>query len=187
MQGVGIGLAALGVALVVTKGDAPALFRGRVATTGDVLVLISALNWALYTVLSRRGLARMPAAKMMLYVMLSGWLFVTVWLLGFGAGLQELGQLSMRGWIAIAGLGIFGSGLAYIMYYDALRELPASQLGVFLNIEPLVTMILAAPLLGEPITLTTLLGGGLIIAGIYLVNRRQAAPGHSAAGLAPEE
>ena len=102
-------------------------------------------------------------------------------------GDPELGHLSVRGWTAIAGLGIFGSGLAYIMYYDALRVLPASQLGVFLNIEPLVTMLLAAPLLGEPMTVVTLLGGGLILAGIYLVNRRQAASAHSASGIAPGE
>ena len=187
IQGAGIGLAALGVVLVVTKGDLAALFLRRVATTGDVLVLVSALNWAVYTVLSRRGLARMPAAKMMFFVMLAGWLFVSIWLLGFGPGVREFGRLSMRGWSAIAGLGIFGSGLAYIMYYDALRVLPASQLGVFLNIEPLVTMLLAAPLLAEPITLMTLLGGGLIIAGIYLVNRRHAVPAKSASRYAPEE
>jgi drug/metabolite transporter (DMT)-like permease len=187
MQGLGIGLAALGVLLVVTKGDPAALVMGRVARAGDVLVLISALNWAVYTVLSRRGLARMPAAQMMFFVMLCGWLFVSIWLLGFGSGLQEFGQLSAHGWIAIAGLGIFGSGLAYITYYDALRVLPASQLGVFLNIEPLVTMLLAAPLLSEPITLITLLGGGLIMAGIYLVNRRQAAPAQSAPGFEPQE
>jgi drug/metabolite transporter (DMT)-like permease len=186
IQGFGTGLAALGVVLVVTKGDAATLFTGRVATTGDVLVLLSAMNWAVYTVLSRRGLARMPAAKMMFCVMLSGWLFVTVWLLGFGPGLQEFSQLSKRGWTSIAGLGIFGSGLAYIMYYDALRELPASQLGVFLNVEPLVTMLLAAPLLSEPITWMTLFGGGLIITGIYLVNRRQAAAAPSASGFAPD-
>lgn len=187
VQGLGIVLAALGVLLVVTKGDAAALFSGRGATTGDVLVLISALNWAVYTVLSRRGLARMPAARMMFFVMLWGWVFVSVWLLGFGPGFREFGQLSTRGWIAITSLGIFGSGLAYIMYYDALRLLPASQLGVFLNIEPLVTMLLAAPMLGEPITLITLIGGGLIIAGIYLVNRRQAVPAPTAPGPASQE
>ena len=68
-------------------------------------------------------------------------------------------------------LGVFGSGLAYIAYYDALQVVPASQLGVFLNIEPLVTTLLAASLLSEPITVIVLLGGAIIIAGIYLVNR----------------
>jgi drug/metabolite transporter (DMT)-like permease len=69
------------------------------------------------------------------------------------------------------GLGILGSGLAYIAYYDALQVLPASQLGVFLNIEPLVTTLLAASFLGEPITLIVLVGGAIIVLGIYLVNR----------------
>lgn len=171
-QGAGIILAAAGVAVVVSRGNAAALLAGQVVTPGDILVLISALNWAVYTALSRRGLARMPPAQMMFFVVAAGWLFISIWLLGFGPGLHELGQLSWRGWSAIALLGVFGSGLAYIMYYDALRVLPASQLGVFLNVEPLVTMLLAAPMLGEPITGLILLGGGLIIAGIYLVNRR---------------
>ncbi len=80
-------------------------------------------------------------------------------------------DLDLRGWSAILGLGIFGSGLAYIAYYDALQVLPASQLGVFLNIEPLTTTLLAAPLLGEPITFIVLFGGAIVILGIYLVNR----------------
>ena len=167
----GILLAAFGVLLIVSKGDLGALYTGRVWSYGDVLILISAPNWAIYTILSRRGLARHPAARMMFYVMLLGWLFTTVWIFGFGPGLGEISHLDIRGWIALLGLGIFGSGLAYIAYYDALQVLPASQLGVFLNIEPLVTTLLAATFLGEPITLIVLLGGAIIIIGIYLVNR----------------
>jgi drug/metabolite transporter (DMT)-like permease len=105
-------------------------------------------------------------------VMLAGWLIVTVWAMGFGPGMSELGRLTLRGWGAIGGLGILGSGMAYIFYYDALRILPASQLGVFLNIEPLVTMLLAAPLLAEPITVIVILGGICILGGVYLVNRK---------------
>ncbi len=168
----GITLAALGVLLIVSKGNLGALFTDGVGTTGDLLILISAPNWAIYTILSRRGLARHPAARMMFYVMLCGWLFTTIWLLGFGPGLHEVSRLDLRGWIAVLGLGIFGSGLAYIAYYDALQVLPASQLGVFLNIEPLVTTLLAAPFLGETITFIVLFGGAIIILGIYLVNRK---------------
>ena len=170
-QFAGIGVAALGVVLVVSKGNPATLFFGHAAGIGDLLILISALNWAIYTVLSRRALAKTEPARMIFYVILAGWVFVTIWIMGFGPGISEIAGLTARGWGAIAGLGTLGSGLAYIMYYDALRVLPASQLGVFLNIEPLVTMLLAAPLLGEPITAIVLLGGGLILVGIYLVNR----------------
>jgi drug/metabolite transporter (DMT)-like permease len=171
MRILGIILAAFGVLLIVSKGDFGALFTGQVGSIGDLLILISAPNWAIYTVLSRRGLARHPAARMMFFVMLFGWLFTTVWIFGFGPGLSEINHLDTRGWIALLGLGILGSGLAYIAYYDALQVLPASQLGVFLNIEPLVTTLLAASFLGEPITLIVLLGGAIIVLGIYLVNR----------------
>ncbi len=170
MQVVGILLAAAGVLLIVSKGNLQALFNGQEGTIGDLLILISAPNWAIYTILSRRELNRHPAALMMFYVMFFGWLFTSVWIFGFGPGLAEIPRLDLAGWGAILLLGIFGSGLAYITYYDALRVLPASQLGVFLNIEPLITTLLAAVMLSESITFLILVGGAIIILGIYLVN-----------------
>ncbi len=168
----GIALAAIGVLLVVSKGNLGALFTGKEGTIGDLLVFISAPNWAVFSVLSRRELHRHPAARMMFYVMLFGWLFTTIWIFGFGPGLSELSHLDAQGWAAILALGIFGSGLAYITYYDALQVLPASQLGAFLNIEPLVTTLLAAVMISEPITLITLVGGAVILFGVWMVNRK---------------
>jgi len=168
----GIVFAALGVLLVVSRGNLSALFAGKEGTIGDLLIFISALNWAVYTILSRRGLARHPAALMMFYVMVLGWLFTTIWIFGFGPGLSEISQLTTKGWGAVLTLGIFGSGLAYIAYYDALQVLPASQLGAFLNIEPLVTAIMAAMMIGERITIISLIGGAIIIFGVWLVNRK---------------
>src|SRR5581483_849310 len=124
----GILLASFGVLLIVSKGSLSALFTGKEGTIGDLLVLISAPNWAIYTVLSRRELARHPAARMMFYVMLLGWLFTNIWIFGFGPGLREIHNITAKGWGAILVLGIFGSGLAYIAWYDALQALPASQL-----------------------------------------------------------
>jgi drug/metabolite transporter (DMT)-like permease len=166
----GIVIAAIGVLLIVSNGSLRSLVSGSTGTIGDALILISAVNWAVYTILSRRELARHPAARMMFYVMLFGWLFACVWMFGFGPALTEIPRLTASGWTAILILGIFGSGLAYIAWYDALREIPASQLGVFINIEPLVTMLLA-PIIGEPFQPISLLGGAIIILGVWLVNR----------------
>ena len=168
----GIILAAFGVLLIVSKGDLVSLASGSFGTPGDFLIFISAINWSVYTVLARRELARHPAARMMFYVMLFGWLFTTIWIFGFGPGLSEIGRLTIKGWSAILMLGIFGSGFAYIAYNDALQALPASQLGASLNIEPLVTTLLAAVMIGEAITLLTLLGGAIILFGVWLVNRK---------------
>jgi drug/metabolite transporter (DMT)-like permease len=172
VQTSGIAVAAFGVLLIVSKGNFSSFFKGGEGTFGDLLIFISALNWAVYTILSRRELARHPAARMMFFVMLLGWLFTNIWIFGFGPGLSEIGHLTARGWGAIFMLGIFGSGLAYIAFYDALQALPASQLGVFFNIEPLITALLASVMIGEALTLIVLVSGAIIIFGVWLVNRK---------------
>lgn len=172
LQVLGIVLAAFGVLLIVSKGNFGALFTGEEGTFGDLLILISSVNWAVYTILSRRELARHPAARMMFFVMLIGWFFVNIWIFGFGPGFGEIPHLTSSGWGAILVLGVFGSGLAYIAFYDALQEIPASQLGVFFNVEPLVTTVLASFMINEKITVITLVGGAVIIFGIWLVNRK---------------
>jgi drug/metabolite transporter (DMT)-like permease len=171
----GIALAALGVLLVVNKGKISALtgiFNQRqFGAPGDVLIMISAPNWAVFSVLSRRGLRIFPAALMMFYVMGLGWLFSSA-LMFAGPGLSEIGKLSLNGWLGLSFLGILCSGLAYIAWYDALQTVPASQVGVFLYLEPLVAVIVSAIILGEPLLWASLLGGGIILAGVWLVSHR---------------
>jgi drug/metabolite transporter (DMT)-like permease len=48
-----------------------------------------------------------------------------------------------------------------------------AQTGAFLYLEPVVTVIVAALILSERFTLATLLGGGLILAGVWMVNRKK--------------
>jgi drug/metabolite transporter (DMT)-like permease len=176
LQAGGIGLAAAGVLLVVSKGDLGGVLQAGFGTPGDRLILISAPNWAVFSTLSRRGLRSHPAARMMLYVMGFGWLFSSV-PLAAGPGLSEFGQLSQNGWLAVLFLGVACSGLAYIAWYDALQALPAMQVGAFLYLEPLVTMVVAAILLDEAVVWSSLAGGGLILTGVWLVNRPKKAGG----------
>ncbi|MBN1450002.1 MAG: DMT family transporter [Anaerolineales bacterium] len=171
LQTAGILLAALGVILVVSNGDLASLELGKFGEPGDILVLISALNWAVFSALSRRGLKAHPATRMMFYVMTLGWLFTGV-LFFAGPGPREIPRLTFNGWLGVSFLGVFCSGLAYIAWYDALQALPTGQLGAFLYLEPPVAILVAALILAEPITWAGLLGGGIILFGIYLVNRK---------------
>ena len=169
-QAAGIVLASLGVLLIVSRGDLFSLAKGQFGTPGDFLVLISAPNWAVFSTLSRPGLKKHPATLMMFYVMSFGWLFTTIIFL-ISPEIQQTSNIPMDGWIAIAFLGIFCSGIAYIFWYDALKVLPVAQTGAFLYLEPIITVVVAAVVIKETILLSTLVGGIIILVGVWLVNR----------------
>ena len=103
-------------------------------------------------------------------MMLFGWLFASALFVGNGL-IVEVPELTFNGWLGITFLGIFCSGLAYIAWYDALQALTTASTGVFLYIEPLIAMVVAFFILNEAITLASLVGGGIILFGVWLVNR----------------
>jgi len=166
----GILIAFIGVLVVISKGNIGSVSIGRFGAPGDILILVSAVNWAVFSALSRRGLKSYPASLMMFYVMSFGWLFTSLLFIPTN-GLAEIGNLTSNGWMGVAFLGIFCSGLAYIAWYDALKALTTAQTGVFLYLEPLVTVVVAFFVLGEAITPALLVGGAVILFGVWLVNR----------------
>lgn len=168
----GIAVAAFGVLVVATRGDLSSLAAGRLGAPGDWLILASSPNWAVFSILSRRGLRRYPSAGMLFWVMTAGWLLTSIHFFA-GPGPGDVAHLSSRGWLAVAFLGVFCSGLAYIFWYDALGLLPSSQVGSFLYLEPLVTVVVAAAMLGERLTASTLIGGLAILIGVWMVSRRR--------------
>jgi drug/metabolite transporter (DMT)-like permease len=169
-KSLGILIAFIGVLVVISKGNFSSVRIGKFGAPGDILILISAINWAVFSALSRRGLKAYPASLMMFYVMSFGWLFTSLLFLPT-TGFAEIGNLTANGWMGVTFLGVFCSGLAYIAWYDALKALTTAQTGVFLYIEPLVAVVVAFFVLGEPITPASLFGGTVILFGVWLVNR----------------
>ncbi len=166
----GIALATIGVLVVVSGGDFGSLNMDSQGMPGNLYILASAPNWAIFSVLSRRGLREHSPAWMMFYVMGFGWLISSV---GFftGPGVAEISQLTLNGWWGILFLGIACSGLAYVFWYDALQAIPASQVGAYLYLEPLVAVGVAAVILSEPLLFASIFGGAAILLGVYLVER----------------
>jgi drug/metabolite transporter (DMT)-like permease len=166
----GILLASMGVLLVVSNGDMTAVLNGEFGSIGNVLVMLSAFNWAVFSVLSRRSLDKYSAIFVLFYATLFGVLFSSVHFL-FIKGWIYIPQLSNAAWLAIAFLGVASSFLAYTYWYDGLQIIGATQAGVFIYMEPLISLVVAALVLNEAVTLPALLGGSLILLGVWLVNR----------------
>jgi len=176
----GLALGFAGALLVVSRGRLG--FVGPPSARGDFLILLSTLNWAVYTILGRRILGRIGASRATAGAMFLGWLMIAPVFLA-QAGWREWGTLSAAGWVNVLFLGLGCSGLGYLLWYAALARLEASRVAAFLYLEPLVTLAAAALVLGEKIRATTVAGGALVLAGVSLVQMR---PGDRAGGVSHE-
>jgi drug/metabolite transporter (DMT)-like permease len=166
----GLLLGFVGAVLLITRGEISAKLLSLPATRGNVLVLLSTLNWAVYSVLGHGTLRRLGAARATAGAMILGWLMLTPLFLA-QAGWHELAHVSAVGWISVIFLGVGCSGLGYLFWYGALERLEASRVAAFLYLEPLVTLGAAALILGERAGLLTLLGGTVVLTGVLLVEK----------------
>jgi drug/metabolite transporter (DMT)-like permease len=167
----GILLGFFGIFLVISRGVfSLSLFRVS-STFGDFLVLISALTWTAFTVGGRGFLSRFSPLAAITPIMLVGCLttFPFTWVKWEW---NLLFHLSIYPWMGILFLGIFCSGFAYLFWYAALEKKDSSVVGMYLYLEPFVTLIGAHLLLVEEIHWMTLTGGGLTLVGVYLATRK---------------
>jgi drug/metabolite transporter (DMT)-like permease len=160
----------IGALLVITRGQLSGGTLQLPGTRGDFLILLSTINWAVYSVVGRATLKRLGSNRATAGAMLFGWLMLTPLFL-FKSGWRELSNLSMGGWGAILFLGIGCSGLGYLFWYSALERIEVSRVAAFLYIQPLVTLVAAVILLNERITMTTVIGGLVVLVSVFVMQR----------------
>lgn len=168
---IGILVGFFGIFLVISKGVFSFSLFCFGSTFGDLLVLISVLTWTAFTVGGRGFLSRFSPLAAITPIMIVGCLIILpfTWLKWEW---NSLSHLSLSGWMGILFLGIFCSGLAYLFWYSALEKKDSSIVGVYLYLEPFVTLIGVYFLLDEEIQWITLIGGGMILLGVYLATRK---------------
>jgi drug/metabolite transporter (DMT)-like permease len=166
----GLILGTVGAVLVITRGEISSRFLALPTTMGDLLVLASTWNWAIYTILGRKTLKQVGSAKATAVAMFIGWtLFIPFFLRN--AAWHEYAFVSGKGLAAILFLGIGCSGIGYLFWYAALERVEPSQVAAFLHVEPLVTLIAAVIVLGETVAISTVVGGVLVLTGVATVQR----------------
>src|SRR2546425_1060664 len=132
-----LGLALLLVLLRAQGGRLGAAGLAVPATRGDLLILASTLNWAIYSVLGHPVLKRLGATRATAGALLFGWLMLLPLFVVRG-GWREYAGLSLAGGGAGLFLGIACSGLGYLFWYGALEKGPASAGAALPYLEPLV-------------------------------------------------
>jgi drug/metabolite transporter (DMT)-like permease len=169
-RSIGIAASLAGVAGVVLMGGGPAVGR---SLAGDALLLASGIALAAYFVLCRRTFPNGNSLALVAGVTRYGVLFLlpasVVELLVVGMERPTPGNL-----LGLLYLGVAASALAFVLWGHGLRHLEAAQATVFANLNPLVGLVVAALLLGEPVTPTQLGGGLLIVAGVWIATTNPA-------------
>jgi len=164
----GILLALLGVSIVLGHGHPLQLFTGHVGV-GEVALLGCAMAWATYTLLGKRILQGLSPLAASTYAALTG-----VAILAIAAALSGdliVPQASLTGWICLAYLGVFGTAVAFVWFYDGVKVLGPARTAVFINLVPVAAVTLGVLLLGEPLEMSMLSGGALVILGVFIINR----------------
>jgi drug/metabolite transporter (DMT)-like permease len=165
----GMIVAIIGVLLVTTASNQQS-FQPSI-NVGYLLMILSTLNWAIYSVLLKRLHIQLPSLVVTFYMCLIGFILTTPFLVR-SKGWEIMPSLTSVEWAHLLFLGVFVSGVAYWYWAKALEVLDASQVSVFLYLEPVATLITAILLLQEKIIPVSILGGVIIIMGVILVNGR---------------
>ncbi|MDD4700898.1 MAG: DMT family transporter [Desulfovibrio sp.] len=159
-------LLCLGLVTVGLVCTAPSFSLAHDGTAGLLLGVISGLAYALVTIANRRFANHLPSLQTTWWqnVVTAAFLLPFTW--------WQFAEVRALDWLWIACLGLLCSALAYVIFIDSLVVLKARQAALIITLEPVYAIVAAWIVLGDVPGLRVILGGGLIIGSVLLLNRR---------------
>lgn len=146
---------------------------GRDVLRGDLLTIGAVVSWGAYLTVSKRLVARHGAIPALAGTFLLGSLLHVPVLLATIPGPLSLLKASPAAWRGLIYLTVVASALGHAFQSQALRRLDASQVAIFNNLSPFLTILWGFWLFGEVVTPALALGGGLTLGGIVLSSRTE--------------
>lgn len=162
MQGLGIAISLMGVAVILTKGNLGQILQLEY-NKGDLLMLAAIVIWTLYSIIGKR-LTTVPPITATAVSALIATAIMAPFAIAQGINVGKIGPLTRMGILYII---IFPSICSFIFWNMSVREIGAGRAGIFLNLIPVFTAVISW-LLGERITVAQVSGGLLVFFGVYL-------------------
>jgi drug/metabolite transporter (DMT)-like permease len=165
----GVAVALVGVWIVISRGDVLGSVAGAVGL-GELLMFGGVCSWAAYTLIGRRVLAGLTPLAATTWAALWGMALLAL------AALPELrhvdaADLTLPVVLSVLYLGVLGTAVGFVWYYQAVQRLGASRTVIFNNLVPVFGATFGVLLLGEPLLPSMLLGGAIAVAGVMLVTK----------------
>jgi drug/metabolite transporter (DMT)-like permease len=167
VAGLALGLVGVGF-LSGLGGDS-----GQISALGVVIILAAAAMWALGTIMTRRvTIPSSPALASGMQLLCGGLALLVLAAAGGEFGSLHLAEVSLRSWLALAYLIVFGSIIAFSAYGIAVRSLPTATVATYAYVNPVIAVLLGTLILNERLTPAMFGGGALIVGAVVLVVRR---------------
>jgi drug/metabolite transporter (DMT)-like permease len=165
VQVAGVVVSLFGVVLVISRGMILQLFSSF--ELGDAFMLGCPITWAIYTLAGKEALKKNSPLQ------------ATAWAALTGLGMLILFAITEpvpetvppKVWLALAYLGVIGTVVAFVWYYDGVKKIGPTRTSIFNNLVPVFALILSVWILREQVSWYTWLGGLLVVSGVFLTNR----------------
>src|SRR5437899_9083789 len=155
--------------MVLLVGPAHLGGSERVDPRGAAVLVFASLAWACGSIYSKHG--GMPSSPM-LGVAMQSFAGGSILLLAglFSGELQRFhfAAVSLRSWLALAYLIVFGSGIGFTAYIYILQKSTAARVATYAFVNPVVALFLGWLIAGEPITLRTVIEAAVILTAVIL-------------------
>lgn len=165
IQIIGMLVSLSGVIWVISRGNLMELFSGF--QWGDAYMLGCPVTWAIYTLAGKDALKTTTPIQASAWASLSG----VIMLLLFASTESYPAFVPGKVWIALSYLGVIGTVLAFVWYYEGVMKLGVTKTAVFNNLVPVFALILSMIILKEQVHTYTFIGAVLVIGGVVIINR----------------
>jgi len=157
----------IGVALVIAGGTGLTLGSTLI---GDLVTLLAAACWAGYTAFAAPFLRRVSPLRTTAWAMIGGTLvLVPIGLTQLVA--TDLATVETGSWLGLAYSALLPAGLANVIVFQAVRLVGPTRITAFQSLVPAFAVIIAALFLAEPIHAGQVVGGAVIVVGVWLTRR----------------
>lgn len=163
-----LGLAISIIGMVVLVGiETLKLFQLNI---GDILSIIASIFYAAYLLITQKIRSKIDTLTFMTLAVVSG--IIILFIINIVSGTKLTGY-SMNTWASFVGLGLVTHLAGWLAINYSLGNLKAAHVSVSLLAQVPLTALLAIPLLGENLNSNQILGGILVLIGIYTVNKKR--------------
>ena len=165
-------IAFAGVAVVVAAGHELSLGASLI---GDLLTLGAAVLWAIYTVVGTRMLRQVDPLQATAWAVLGGTLFLLPFGL-FNVMTSPPAVVSLPAVVALLYSGALAAAVANVLVFNAIRLIGPARVTVSQFLVPAGAVVLGAIFLAEPVGVAQVVGGAIIVLGVWLTRRPSILP-----------